>query len=166
VPQRETLDPVFPLSVREVVRMGAYGRLDRFGRLRREDLDLVCRSIERVGLADRERVRFSRLSGGQRQRALIARALVMRPQVLLLDEPTSGVDVPTQRVIVDLLRELNREEDLAVLLVSHQLEVTRAATQDVIWVCNGSVDEDPGYDRFAVHGHLADAPPRPIEGGE
>jgi ABC-type Mn2+/Zn2+ transport system ATPase subunit len=139
VPQRETLDPVYPLSVQEVVSMGAYGRLRGWRRLGREERELVSRSLERVGLGDQPRRRFSRLSGGQRQRALIARALVMQPRLLLLDEPTSGVDLTSQKAIVALLQELNREEALAILLVSHQLDVTRSSVREVVWVADGKV---------------------------
>lgn len=139
VPQRETLDPVYPLSVREVVEMGAYGRLRGLRRLKGEDRELVAKSLARVGLVERARARFSKLSGGQRQRALIARALVMRPRILLLDEPTSGVDLGSQARIVELLRELNRDEGLAILLVSHQLEVTRSSVREVVWVADGRV---------------------------
>ncbi|MEW6073672.1 MAG: ATP-binding cassette domain-containing protein [Planctomycetota bacterium] len=159
VPQREGLDPVYPLSVQEVVRMGAYARLSRWGRVRPADGALALECLDRVGLADRRRLRFSRLSGGQRQRVLIARALLTRPEVLFLDEPTSGVDLPTQEAILDLLRDLNRREGLAVLLVSHQFEVTRAAAREIIWVADGRVGSVEGVDGLRPERFGASGPP-------
>jgi len=136
VPQRETLDPVYPLTVEEVVRMGAFGRLFGWRRLDRDDRRLAKESLARVGLTERRKQRFASLSGGQRQRALIARALVARPTVLVLDEPTSGVDAPTQERMVELLTRLNDEDELAIVLVSHQGSITRVV-RDVLWVEGG-----------------------------
>jgi zinc transport system ATP-binding protein len=138
VPQRDTLDPIFPLQVAEVVHMGAYGRLSGMRRLRAADRRLAAEILERVGLAEHAGAPFASLSGGQRQRTLIARALMVRPQILLLDEPTSGVDRAAQRAILELLLELNRE-GVAVLLVSHQLGLVREAVQKVLWVADGRV---------------------------
>lgn len=138
VPQHDRLDPVFPLSVEEVVHMGAYGHLGRLGRLRAEDRELARSLLLRVGLGDRPRRAFASLSGGQRQRALIARALMTRPRLLLLDEPTTGVDQTALRGILEILRELERD-GLAVLLVSHQLATVCQAAPEVLWVEGGRV---------------------------
>jgi manganese/iron transport system ATP-binding protein len=138
VPQRESLDPGFPLSVVEVVEMGAYRRLTALRRVTRADRAEAVRQLERVGLADLRFDPFSRLSGGQRQRVLVARALLIRPQVLLLDEPTSGVDRGAEEQILRLLREL-RGEGLAILLVSHQLALVRESVGEVLLVADGRV---------------------------
>lgn len=139
VPQRETLDPVFPLRVEDVVRMGAYGRLSGLRRVTSEQRRATERAIERVGLTAHARASFAGLSGGQRQRALLARALLCDPNVLLLDEPTSGVDRGAQQRILDLLVELNARDGLAVLLVSHQLGLLREAVHEVLWVAEGRI---------------------------
>ncbi len=139
VPQREVLDPIYPLQVEEVVRMGAYGRTRGRLRLRLEPRDEALAALQRVGLADRARAPFAALSGGQRQRVLIARALLARPNVLLLDEPTSGVDRSAQRRILDLLAALHREERIAILLVSHQIGLLRQTVREVLWVADGRV---------------------------
>lgn len=137
VPQRETLDPVYPLTVEEVVAMGGYGGLRGLKRFRSPERTRARECLERVQLLGRRGALFSKLSGGQRQRALIARALVTRPNLLVLDEPTSGVDQQTQELVLDLLRRLNAEGGLAIVLVSHQAAMTRAV-RDVLWVADGT----------------------------
>ena len=138
MPQGGELDPIYPLTVAEQVELGAAGRLSPLGRLRAEDRELARRSLERVGLLAHRREPFAALSGGQRQRALIARALMARPRLLLLDEPTTGVDRPAVASVLGLLGELARE-GLAVLLVSHDLVLLREAVRDVLWVAGGAV---------------------------
>jgi ABC-type Mn2+/Zn2+ transport system ATPase subunit len=137
VPQRETLDPIYPLRVKEVVHMGACGRLTGLRTLRAADRELARESLRRVGLAGHEREPFSSLSGGQRQRVLIARALMSKPKLLLLDEPTSGVDRDAQAHILELLLGLNRGENMAILIVSHQLGLLRDAVKSCLWVADG-----------------------------
>jgi ABC-type Mn2+/Zn2+ transport system ATPase subunit len=139
VPQRESLDPVYPLSVEEVVHMGAYARLSGWRALSAADRQLARACLEEVALLEQRRRLFAQLSGGQRQRVLIARALMSRPRLLLLDEPTSGVDRRSQELVLELLTRLNREQGLAVLLVSHQIDLARRAVREVAWVAGGGV---------------------------
>jgi len=142
VPQRERLDPVFPLSVIEVVQMGAYSRLRGLRRLSRGDRVKAERCLEQVDLLERRGERFASLSGGQRQRALLARALLMEPRLLVLDEPTSGVDEHSQRLISELLHE-RVGAGLSVLLITHQYEMTRG-TDLLLRVADGRVTpEEP-----------------------
>jgi ABC-type Mn2+/Zn2+ transport system ATPase subunit len=143
VPQREKLDANYPLSAREVVEMGAYGRLAGLRSISRADRALALDLLARVGLAAEAGLPFSELSGGQRQRVLLARALLVRPTVLLLDEPTSGVDRGAEERILALLREL-RAEGLAILIVSHALPMVRSAVERVLIVADGRVESgDP-----------------------
>ena len=139
VPQRETLDPIFPLRVDEVVFMGAYGRLSGWRSLSRTDRRLAHACLDRVAMGDHAHASFSSLSGGQRQRVLIARALMVRPRLLLLDEPTSGVDRAAEARILEVLEDLNRRDGIAVLLVSHQLALVRKAVAEILWVAEGRV---------------------------
>ncbi len=141
VPQRESLDRLYPLTVLEVVRMGAFGRLRHWRTKSRGDENLCLQMLERVGLEGAHSKPFSSLSGGQRQRVLMARALVMQPQLLVLDEPTSGVDQAAAEGIRDLLLSMVREEGLAILLVSHQLEFVRTCASRALWVEGGRVTE-------------------------
>jgi zinc transport system ATP-binding protein len=120
VPQRLIVDPTLPATVEEVVATGrlATGRSrpgardDRMGEL-----------LNRVGLAGQRRTRMGALSAGQQQRVLLARALITVPELLVLDEPTSGIDPDGQTTFYDLLGDLNRHSGLTVILVSHDIGV-------------------------------------------
>jgi len=149
VPQRESLDSIYPLRVRDVVRMGAYGDLRGLRFPTSAQRAAAERAIERVGLAEKSSAPFAGLSGGQRQRALLARALLGAPNLLLLDEPTSGVDLGAQRRILDLLIELNTRDGLAVLLVSHQIGLLREAAREILWVAEGRVERGPTIELLA-----------------
>lgn len=137
VPQRETLDPIFPLTVFEVVLMGTYGRLAPLQPVGRRQRQLAAQCLERVGLADLADRPFWALSGGQKQRVLIARALAVEPRLLLLDEPTAGVDPGAATTIMDLIARLNRDQDLTVVLVSHHLRLVRSLVHSVVWIEDG-----------------------------
>src|SRR5258707_9471470 len=126
VPQRETLDPIFPLTVFEVVLMGTYARLPLLRPIGRRERACASDRLEQVGLAALANQPFWALSGGQKQRVLIARALAVEPEILLLDEPTSGVDPGASAVIMDLISRLNRDQGLTVVLVSHHLRLVRS----------------------------------------
>lgn len=134
VPQQEKLDPAWPLSVLEIIKMGLAHRVTKTDRAN------AHANLERVGLGDRARATFSQLSGGQRQRVLIARALMGSPEVLFLDEPTSGVDRPNQMLIMKLLQELNDEgRGPAILIVAHELELLAKPATGALWVDEGTV---------------------------
>jgi len=122
VPQRDTIDDVLPYTVGEVVLMGRYRKLGLVRRPAREDHDAVGRSLDHAGIADLERKLFRDLSGGQKQRVLIARALAMGPDVLVLDEPTNGMDLSSRTSILTLIAQLHSTERLTILMVSHLLD--------------------------------------------
>ena len=121
VPQRHTLDHIYPLSVRSVVRMARYPSAGLLRRPRAEDERAVDRALAAIGMTHLADRRLGELSGGQRQRALIARALATGANVLVLDEPTDGMDLKSTHAILDLMRRLHREDGLTVVFVSHQL---------------------------------------------
>ncbi len=121
VPQRDTVDTIFPLRVREIVGMGRYGRVGLIRRLGRGDWEIVDRALERVGIADLARRGYGELSGGQRQRALIARALAGEPDLLVLDEPTNGMDLSSEHSLLELIRDLHVNSGLTVIMVTHLL---------------------------------------------
>ena len=121
VPQTERARLDFPVSAYDVVLMGAYGRTPWFRRVARSDRDAARAALARVGLTEQADESFGALSGGQRQRILIARALATRPNLLLLDEPTAGVDPETEAAIIEVLHALCEQERIAIWMVTHQL---------------------------------------------
>lgn len=121
VPQHTTVDEVFPLSVFDVVLMGRTRRLGAFRRPGAADRDAARRALAASGIAEHADRAFHDLSGGQKQRTLIARALATEPDLLVLDEPTSGMDLAGETSVMMLIDELHRRERLTVVMVSHQL---------------------------------------------
>ena len=120
VPQRRSVDWDFPTTVLDVVLMGTYGRLGWFRRPRAKQRAEAREALALVEMADYADRQISALSGGQQQRVFIARAFVQHADLLLMDEPFSGVDAKTERAIVRLLHEM-RDEGKAMLVVHHDL---------------------------------------------
>ncbi|HET8580072.1 MAG TPA: metal ABC transporter ATP-binding protein [Nitrospiraceae bacterium] len=125
LPQKGRLDQNFPITVLEAVTMGRYGALGLFRRPSRQDREIALEALADVGMQDHKDTALGHLSGGQQQRVLIARALAQQPQVLLLDEPTTGIDITTQHSVLDLVRRLHRDLGLTVLLVTHDMNMIR-----------------------------------------
>jgi ABC-type Mn2+/Zn2+ transport system ATPase subunit len=149
VPQRESLDPIFLLSSFEVVLMGVCGRV-RPGRLiSRMERDWAQHCLQQTGAADLSQKHFSELSGGQKQRVLIARALAAKPDFLLLDEPTSGIDVTVKRSVMELLRRIHQEQRQTILMASHDLPMVRQYVQHVVWLREGKILEGPPAELLA-----------------
>jgi ABC-type Mn2+/Zn2+ transport system ATPase subunit len=121
VPQRDIVQPLLPYSVHDVVMMGRYSLMGLFRKPSKNDEDYVNGSLEKVGISDLKKLNYNSLSGGQRQRTLIARALAINPDVLILDEPTNGMDTPSHYSLLKLISELHNQSKLTVLLVSHLL---------------------------------------------
>lgn len=137
VPQIFEIDLNFPITVFETVLMGTYGRIGIGRRPRLEDREAAMAALEKVGVADLKDRSLARLSSGQRQRVFIARALANNPELLVLDEPTTGVDVTTTGSLYSLLRQL-KGEGVTVVLVSHDIGVV-AAYIDTIACLNTSL---------------------------
>jgi ABC-type Mn2+/Zn2+ transport system ATPase subunit len=143
VPQHEELDEVYPLTALEVVDLGALGRMRGanrwWRRLSRDDQRASRAALADVGLEGCAHRTYADLSGGQRQRVLIARALTTDPELLFLDEPTSGVDRDAAHEITDLLERLAKSRGVAVVMVGHQLDALRSFADRALWVAHGSV---------------------------
>jgi len=122
VPQRDRIDAILPYTVEQVVMMGRYRQIGLLRRIRAEDREAVARSLEHVDIGELRRSPFRDLSGGQKQRVLIARALAARPELLILDEPTNGMDLSSRTSLLALIGRLHTEEHLTVIMVSHLLD--------------------------------------------
>jgi iron complex transport system ATP-binding protein len=121
------------LSARQIVELGRYPHSGWFGGLSHHDREIVAWAIDAVGaghLADRD---FARISDGERQRVMVARALAQEPLLLMLDEPTAFLDVPSRVELMGLLRRLTRASGLAVVVSTHDLELA-LRTADLIWL--------------------------------
>lgn len=119
VPQQGTVDRDFPVSVMEVVLMGRLAAKSFSPRYHQADYEAAAAAMQAVGVAELADFRFGALSGGQKQRTLIARALVGKPQLLILDEPTASADPQAEQDIYELLAQLNK--DITIVMVSHDL---------------------------------------------
>ncbi len=122
VPQQNYIDPLYPISVRKIVTMGLYPELGFWKRPNPQQQSRVDNTLERFRLADHQQKTFSELSGGMRQKTLLARALVSGSELLVLDEPTAGLDAAAEREVLKYLVELNQKEGKTILLAHHRLE--------------------------------------------
>jgi ABC-type Mn2+/Zn2+ transport system ATPase subunit len=142
VPQRETLDPLYPLSGFDVTLLGAcrdlpFWRPTGAAERRRAREALAATQAEPFA-----RHRYATLSGGQRQRVLIARALATEPALLVLDEPTAGIDPQTELAILELLVRLARERDLAIWMVTHHLHAVGERVDRLLYVHDGRLSAE------------------------
>jgi len=145
-PQRDALDPIFLLSAFEVVLMGTCGRVRPGRGVGREEKDWAHQCLKQTGADHFSRKLFSELSGGQKQRVLIARALATRPDFLLLDEPTSGIDAAARQAIMELLKEIHQQRKLTILMASHDLPMVKTYMQEVMWLHLDRVLHGPVHD--------------------
>lgn len=123
VPQKTHIEMNFPITVEELVAMGRYGKRGLFRFPTKEDKEKTLQALKQVDMHDFKNRQISDLSGGQQQRVFIARALASEPEVIFLDEPTVGVDIKTQKQFYGLLRKLNKELNLTLILATHELDV-------------------------------------------
>jgi len=163
VPQRITAASGVPATVGEVVATGRLSRSSWWRPPLRADRVAVDRALETVGLTDRTRESVAALSGGQQQRALIARALVADPELLIMDEPMSGVDLPSQEAFAHTLRQLV-DSGRTILLVAHELGPLERLVRRAVVLRAGRVVHDgppppavghhaePGHDHVHPHG--------------
>jgi len=139
VPQSAALDPQFPLSVGEIVEMGAYGRVKPYQPLPAEEKKQIEEVLDQVGMRHFAAKSFFACSGGQKQRILIARALMVNPKIMILDEPLSGVDEESRRSITDVLIKLTRDKNIAVFFSSHDLEMVQRVADKIVRVDKGKM---------------------------
>lgn len=125
LPQKGTIDRNFPITVLETVMMGRYGVLGLLKRPGNADRDIALAALSHVAMLEHQHDALGQLSGGQQQRVFIARALAQQPQVLLLDEPTTGIDIVTQHSVLDLIKRLHQDLGLTIVLITHDINMIR-----------------------------------------
>ncbi len=139
VPQTIQFDPLYPLTGFDVALMGTFGRVGPMKFPSRAEKDFVHDCLHATAADGFAKKKFSTLSGGQKQRVLIARALATKPDILVLDEPTAGVDVKATHALLEFISQIHAERKLTVLLVTHDLPLVRKHAQQIIWLHNGAV---------------------------
>ncbi len=155
VPQSENVDWNFPVLVEDVVMMGRYGYMGMMRNPRKADRDAVDQALARVDLVEYRKRQIGELSGGQKKRVFLARALAQGGQIILLDEPFTGVDVKTESAIVKLLREL-RDEGRLILVSTHNLGSVPDFCDEVILINQSVLAYGPIETTF-THDNLAAA---------
>ena len=125
VPQRQDIDWDFPASVWDVVSMGRFHIRGLFKRLTNEDHDIIQESLEKVNMLGFAKRQISQLSGGQQQRVFLARALAQQGELFLMDEPFAGVDIATEEMIVDLLKDM-KSKGKTLVIVHHDLHTAQS----------------------------------------
>ncbi|RUT36195.1 metal ABC transporter ATP-binding protein [Paenibacillus zeisoli] len=123
VPQKNAFNPLFPATVREVVLSGLYSNRKIFRRMGRADHQKCADAMEVMRITDIANKRIGQLSGGQQQRVFLARALINHPDLLILDEPTVGIDVQTQADFFELIFHMHAHHHMTFLMVSHDIEM-------------------------------------------
>lgn len=164
VPQRHVLDADYPLTVFDVVAMGRAGLVRPGRRLGPVDRSRTLQELERVGLATLADRPFASLSGGQQQRALLARALASDPGVLILDEPTSGMDLPRQTDFLAFVKRLHLEHGMTLLMIDHHIDQV-VTVADHLCLMNRDTDlfEAGAMDQVLEPGRLSAAYGRPVQ---
>lgn len=150
VPQRSDIDWDFPVLVHEVIMMGRYPLLGWFKRPKEQDQQIVRECLEKVQLTDFANRQIGQLSGGQQQRVFLARALAQKADLLLLDEPFVGVDVATEQIMIEQLREL-RNEGKTIIVVHHDLSKANQYFDEILLINKGIVGYGPVNDMFQPH---------------
>ncbi len=142
VPQLLDDRPDMPLTVREVVAIGRTGIAGLLRRLGRADRRLVDEWLERLGLADFAGQRFGDCSGGQKRRALLAKAMVQQPELLLLDEPAANLDLAGREALVETIDRVYADTGVTIVLVCHELEVIPPCCRRVVLLRDGQCVDD------------------------
>ncbi|SHE11175.1 ABC transporter ATP-binding protein [Chlamydia abortus] len=123
VPQKNNFNPLFPATVKEVVMSGLYGRKKLFRRITRDDIRKVDEALDAMGISNLQERKIGQLSGGQQQRVFLARALVNNPDLLILDEPTVGIDAETQESFFHMIRHMHQHHHITFIMVTHDLDM-------------------------------------------
>jgi ABC-type Mn2+/Zn2+ transport system ATPase subunit len=146
VPQRDRIDAILPITALEVALMGRVAKAGPLQRVHEADRDAARRALAMLGAESLSHQLFRNLSGGQQQRVLLARALAVDADLLVLDEPTAGMDAASEATVLELLRSLNRIKGVTVLIVTHLLPIVLNLATSIMLlgtrtILHGTVDE-------------------------
>jgi len=160
----------FPYTVREIVNMGRFPFLGTFQNESKDDKNIVNTAMEKTGILNMSERPVTELSGGERQRVMIAKALAQKPSVLILDEPTSSLDINYQIDILDTIKLLNRDEHITVIMVAHDINLACQYSDRLLLLSKGSVyasgspsdviTEENIYNVFSLHVNIDKEPSR------
>ncbi|NQT85247.1 ATP-binding cassette domain-containing protein [bacterium] len=146
VSQQKAIDPLYPLTAEQIVAMGFYPRLGWWRRQGHAESQRLRHVLDQLGLTPYRRKNYRELSGGTKQKVLIARALVSEPDVLIMDEPTSELDEPSEVEVLHHLARLSREENKTVLVACHALDHIGSLAEYVCLVNHGRVTQSQTTD--------------------
>ncbi|NMO96857.1 metal ABC transporter ATP-binding protein [Paenibacillus lemnae] len=149
VPQKNSFNPLFPATVREVIMSGLYNRKNLFRRITRQQQQKCDDALEVMRIQNIADKRIGQLSGGQQQRVFLARALINRPDLLVLDEPTIGIDAETQASFFELITHMHAHHDMTFLMVTHDLDMVQG------YLGQKPVDQNGKIQFFVRHSHEA-----------
>ena len=136
LPQQTVVQRDFPASVKEIVQSGCLNRCGLRPFYNNEEKQLAARSMSRLGITNLASRCYRELSGGQQQRVLLARALCATRKLLLLDEPTAGLDPVVTAELYELIARLNREDGITIIMVTHDIEATAKYASHVLHICH------------------------------
>ena len=147
VPQKNNFNPLFPATVREVVLSGLYNNKNLFRRVNKAMQNKCDDALEVMRIHDIAHKKIGELSGGQQQRAFLARALINRPDLLVLDEPTVGIDAETQAGFFELITHMHKHHHMTFLMVSHDMDMMKG------YLGEQPVQENGKIKFFVKHSH-------------
>lgn len=142
VPQKEEIDWKFPVTVKDVVLMGRYNRIGWLSRPTKYDHELVQRSLEELKIDHIANNSIDELSGGQQQRVFLARAIAQEPHILIMDEPFTGIDTPTQEITFSLIERL-KERNVTVMVSTHDLNLAASRFDNVLLINHRLISVGP-----------------------
>jgi ABC-type Mn2+/Zn2+ transport system ATPase subunit len=165
VPQRNTIDALYPLTSLDIVLMGLYGTRMPGMPMTNRDRDTALDAIRSVGLEVKAQALFSELSGGQQQRILLARALVGQPDILILDEPTNGMDIVSEASVMKTVDDVHSRTGMTIVLVTHLLHVVAQHVTE-IGLIQGDRIEFGATQTLLTAQHLTELYGTPIQVGQ
>jgi ABC-type Mn2+/Zn2+ transport system ATPase subunit len=163
VPQSFEIDPAFPILALEAVMTGVYGRAGLFRSPGESDRRRALELMEMMRVAHLARRPLGHLSGGERQKISLARAIIQRPEILLLDEPASNLDIAVQMEVLNLIGDIYERESMAILFVTHDFNLLPPCMRRAVFINHGAIVFDGGIDNALTGPRLSSLFEYPLE---